>query len=90
MWRIGNLYERHCGGKSGWLFSVNGEFPEASPGQYQVENGDKILWIYTRDGARTLIRYIGNKQKDERKAGLCGKNRYILRQWRMISETSEI
>lgn len=58
---IGNLYERHCGGKSGWLFSVNGEFPEASPGQYQVENGDKILWIYTCDGRKDVDKYIKGK-----------------------------
>ncbi len=44
---IDNLYEFDHGPKSGWLYRVNGEFPEKSAGSYKLNNGDRIEWLYT-------------------------------------------
>ncbi|SHK28852.1 S-layer homology domain-containing protein [Paramaledivibacter caminithermalis] len=37
------------GAKSGWMFSVNGEFPKISAGSVEVKEGDYIRWLYTMD-----------------------------------------
>lgn len=44
---IGNLYEFDCGELSGWMYKVNGWFPNYGCSQYIVHNGDKIEWVYT-------------------------------------------
>ena len=44
---IGNLYEFDCGESSGWLYSVNGEFPNTGVSTVKVKNGDVIEFIYT-------------------------------------------
>lgn len=44
---INNLYEFDCGQLSGWMYSVNGEFPGYSSSQYKVKNGDDICFLYT-------------------------------------------
>ena len=44
---IHNLYEFDCGELSGWMYSVNGEFPGEGCSSYTVENGDVIQWVYT-------------------------------------------
>lgn len=44
---IHNLYEFDCGELSGWMYSVNGEFPGEGCSSYTVENGDVIKWVYT-------------------------------------------
>lgn len=46
---IGNLYEFDCGDLSGWMYKVNGEFPNYGCSQYKVKKGDKIEWVYTCD-----------------------------------------
>lgn len=46
---IGNLYERDGGRWSGWMYSVNGEYPELGCGQYELKDGDRIEWNYTCD-----------------------------------------
>lgn len=46
---IGGLYELDGGEASGWMFSVNGEFPGKSAGDVTVSDGDEILWVYTLD-----------------------------------------
>lgn len=46
---IGNLYEFDCGDLSGWLYSVNGIFPDYGCSLYMPEDGDEIRWIYTCD-----------------------------------------
>lgn len=46
---IANLYEFDCGELSGWMYRVNGEFPNYGCSQYIVKNGDKIEWLYTCD-----------------------------------------
>ncbi|HIY28901.1 MAG TPA: DUF4430 domain-containing protein [Firmicutes bacterium] len=46
---INNLYEFNCGSGSGWMYRVNGVFPNYGCSQYQVEDGDTIEWLYTCD-----------------------------------------
>lgn len=46
---IGNLYEFDCGEISGWMYKVNGWFPNYGCSQYQLKSGDKIEWVYTCD-----------------------------------------
>ncbi len=44
---IGNLYEFDCGELSGWMYKVNGSFPNYGCSKYIIKSGDKIEWIYT-------------------------------------------
>ncbi|MCI8956555.1 MAG: DUF4430 domain-containing protein [Eubacterium sp.] len=44
---IDNIYEFSCGGQSGWLYCVNGEYQQKSCSEYKVKSGDKIEWHYT-------------------------------------------
>lgn len=46
---INNLYEFDCGKLSGWMFSVNGEFPNYGSSTYKLQDGDQVSWIYTCD-----------------------------------------
>lgn len=43
---IGGLYELDYGAQSGWIYTVNGEFPEVSCGEYQPASGDEIAFVY--------------------------------------------
>lgn len=43
---IHQLYEKDCGSLSGWMFSVNGEYPETSMNAYEVKQGDVIVLEY--------------------------------------------
>ena len=51
---INNLYEKDAGKWSGWMYNVNGWYPNYGCGQYVVENGDVIEWRYTCDGGADL------------------------------------
>ncbi|MGM9574529.1 MAG: DUF4430 domain-containing protein [Oscillospiraceae bacterium] len=46
---IGNLYEFDAGELSGWLYSVNGWFPNYGSSRYQLKSGDTICWVYSID-----------------------------------------
>lgn len=46
---IGNLCETDCGSLSGWVYRVNGWYPNYGCGRYIPENGDVIEWRYTCD-----------------------------------------
>ena len=46
---IGNIYERDVGDLSGWMYSVNGWFPNYGCGRYALKDGDVIEWVYTCD-----------------------------------------
>ena len=51
---IANLYEFDCGPLSGWMYAVNGAFPNYGCGTCKVKNGDRIQWIYTCDLGRDI------------------------------------
>ena len=44
---IGNLYEFDGGPTSGWMYSVNGIYPNCGCSAYTLQNGDSVLWRYT-------------------------------------------
>ena len=46
---INNLYEFDVGEHSGWMYSVNGWFPNYGCSRYQLQNGDVVEWKYTCD-----------------------------------------
>lgn len=46
---IANLYEYDCGPLSGWMYKVNGEFPNIGCSSYKLTDGDIIEWVYTCD-----------------------------------------
>lgn len=46
---IHQLYEKDCGSMSGWMFSVNGNFPTDGSSSYTVKPGDEIVFAYTCD-----------------------------------------
>ena len=47
---INNLYEFDCGNESGWMYKVNGWFPNYGCSSYYLEDGDTIVWTYTCNG----------------------------------------
>ena len=44
---IHNLYEFDCGDLSGWMYSVNGWFPNYGCSRYALKEGDVIEWVFT-------------------------------------------
>lgn len=57
---IHQLYEFDCGNLSGWMYQVNGWFPNYGCSKYKdLHPGDEIKWEYTCD----LGHDIGNNQK---------------------------
>ena len=44
---IHNLYEFDCGQLSGWMYSVNGWFPNYGCSRYALKPGDVVEWVYT-------------------------------------------
>ena len=57
---IHNLYEFDCGSLSGWMYRVNGWYPNYGCSRYVLEDGDIVEWRYTCDlgndvGGRNLF-----------------------------------
>lgn len=46
---IANLYEFDCGELSGWMYKVNGWFPNYGVSLYQLKPGDRVEMVYTCD-----------------------------------------
>lgn len=46
---LGYLYEFDGGDLSGWMYKVNGDYPNYGCSSYKVKNGDTIKWLYTCD-----------------------------------------
>ena len=46
---IHNLYEFDCGALSGWMYRVNGWYPNYGSSRYQLKDGDLVEWRYTCD-----------------------------------------
>lgn len=51
---IHHLYEFSAGPLSGWMYSVNGDFPNVGASQKKLADGDVIEWHYTLDLGRDL------------------------------------
>ena len=54
---IANLYEYDCGPLSGWMYKVNGVFPNYGCSAYVLSDGDRVEWVYTCD----LGKDVGNE-----------------------------
>ncbi|MBQ3264484.1 MAG: DUF4430 domain-containing protein [Ruminococcus sp.] len=48
------LYEYDYGELSGWMYRVNGEFPDVGCQSYAVSEGDVIEWLYTTNIGKDL------------------------------------
>ena len=46
---IHNLYEFDCGNLSGWMYRVNGWYPNYGCSRYQLADGDVVEWRFTCD-----------------------------------------
>lgn len=46
---IANFYEFDCGELSGWMYRVNGWYPNYGCSRYQLQDGDVVEWRYTCD-----------------------------------------
>ncbi|MBQ4576416.1 MAG: DUF4430 domain-containing protein [Firmicutes bacterium] len=51
---IHNLYEFDCGELSGWMYKVNGWYPNYGCSRYQLMEVDDVEWIYTCDLGRDI------------------------------------
>lgn len=51
---IQNLFEFDVGPLSGWMYRVNGVFPNFGSSQYILSAGDVIEWVYTVDLGRDV------------------------------------
>ena len=52
---LGGLTERGCGPQSGWMYKVNGWFPNYGSSRYLVSDGDVIVWCYSCEGFGTDV-----------------------------------
>jgi hypothetical protein len=63
---INNIYEFDAGELSGWMYSVNGVFPNVGVSQYILQHGDVIEWHFTLELGRDLgAELSGGGQNDE-------------------------
>ncbi|MDD6730540.1 MAG: DUF4430 domain-containing protein [Eggerthellaceae bacterium] len=44
---INGLAEKACGSGSGWMYKVNGVYPNYACGKYKLQGGESIVWAYT-------------------------------------------
>lgn len=44
---INHLYEFDCGSESGWMYKVNGWFPNYGCSSYELKGNETIVWCYT-------------------------------------------
>ncbi|WP_297522797.1 DUF4430 domain-containing protein [uncultured Clostridium sp.] len=54
VYSINGLAEFDHGGSSGWMYKVNGVFPNKSCGSFDVYPNDMIHWVYTLDGGKDV------------------------------------
>lgn len=47
---INGIKERSQGPLSGWCYYVNGSKPSVGAGLYKLKNGDKVQWVFKKDG----------------------------------------
>ena len=56
---IANLYEFDVGEGSGWMYKVNGWFPNYGCSSYTLSQGDVVCWEYTCDLGADVGCYMG-------------------------------
>jgi len=58
---IANLYEFDCGEFSGWMYSVNGWFPNYGSSRYILQPGDVVEWGYTCEAGQRVSDFYGEE-----------------------------
>lgn len=61
---IHNIYELDGGEASGWMYSVNGRFPQGGASTYIVEPNDRIHWVYSCDLGKDVSGDFVNQKDD--------------------------
>jgi len=61
---INNLYEFDAGPLSGWMYRVNGWFPNFGSSRYLLSPGDMIEWVYTVDLGREFGACLSDQHDD--------------------------
>lgn len=51
---IDQIYQKDCGTKSGWMYSVNKSFPNKGSSSYILKDGDRVEWHYTCDNGADI------------------------------------
>lgn len=70
---IGNLYEFDCGEQSGWMYAVNGWYPNYGCSRYALKDGDTVTWVYTCDYGQGRGRRLPLVSRRTRREGrICG------------------
>ncbi len=65
---IDGLGEFDGGPLSGWMYSVNGVYPDHSAGTYYLNDGDVLRWRYTKDLGHDIGGgYVSGEDKDKDK-----------------------
>lgn len=62
---IEGLAEFDGGPYSGWMYRVNGSFPNFSSSLYKVKDGDYVEWLYTRDLGKDVGGYVDGVEDDD-------------------------
>ena len=58
------LYEFSCGPLSGWMYRVDGEYPNYGCSKYTLKDGQNIEWVYTCDLGRDVgCEWVGEGAK---------------------------
>lgn len=60
---IGNLFEKDCGKRSGWMYSVNGKYPMLGTEQYELKGGEDILFTYTCNNGKDIGAKLDEKSQ---------------------------
>ncbi len=70
---INNLYEFDTGELSGWMYKVNGWFPNYGASRYKLRDGDIVNWVYTCDLGRDVGGFnsiVGDELPESKKKAL--------------------
>ncbi|MCD1147898.1 bacterial Ig-like domain-containing protein [Peptoniphilus sp. KCTC 25270] len=67
---IEGLAEFDGGPYSGWMYKVNGWFPNYSSSLYKLKDGDVVEWIYTRDLGKDIGGYVDGIEGDDGLGGV--------------------
>lgn len=51
---INGIKEKSEGPSSGWMYKVNGTFPDVSAGKYKLSSNDTLEWVFTKDGGKDV------------------------------------
>lgn len=58
---IGNLFEKDCGKKSGWMYTVDGELPMLGVDEFELKGGENIVFMYTCNNGKDVGWSVDNK-----------------------------